>query len=58
MSNRDCEQRPWVRFHAVVDSDRLYKLGELTHAVRLMNAAVATTIVLDRMVRWGRSARL
>lgn len=51
--NRDCEQRPWLRFYVVYDND-LSIQSALLNDPRSINAANNATIVLDRMVRNGR----
>jgi hypothetical protein len=55
---RDCESRHWVRFNAVLDSDKTIPTSELSRGLDEMNIAFAVTIILDRMVRRGRSAKL
>lgn len=56
--SRNCESRRWVRFNAVLDGDTTIPASELSRGLGVMNAAFAATIVLDRMVRRGRSAKL
>jgi hypothetical protein len=53
---RDCEKRKWVPYAVVGDANGTYKGIEMVDIpADIVNAAMNTTIIIERMLRMGRS---